>query len=283
MKINIIIGAVWVLWSMTVFAAQTSEVSVDRGWGVLIGDVMTVTATLPIQTEDLDTSSLPQAGKRYGVWLYLQSLDMHDNVLTLRYQVTNVPKKNDVIATPEWTLTTLGDEHITVPSVSVSIGTLLAVTDDDNAMNLSPKPEHPPVLIDTSPLKQRLVLFAALTAVLVFIWLIWHFGWTFKNRKPFAKAVSQVGRLRWLPAKQPNQAARLLHAAFNETAGTIVVQNNLDDMLNNVPWLAPLSNDITAFYQQSEQHFFQRDAKQEPSVAMVLKLAKKCRAKEKVA
>jgi mxaA protein len=258
-------------------------VDVDRAWGLLIGDVITVTATIPVQTDDLDLSSLPQTNKRYGVWLYLQSLEAHDNVLTLRYQVTNVPKQNQVVQTPEFTITTLGNEKLIIPSTALSMGSLLAATDEDNVRDLTPKPEHQPELIDTSPLQKRLLFFVALTLVLALVWMIWHFGWTFKNRKPFAKAVSQISRLRWLPSKQPNQAARLLHAAFNETAETTVVQNNIDVMLVNVPWLAPLSDEITRFYQQSEQHFFQRDAQQEPDLTLVLQLAKKCRAKEKLA
>ncbi len=283
MKIRVILTTVWALWSLSVSAAQTSEVDVDRAWGLLIGDVITVTATIPVQTDDLDLSSLPQTNKRYGVWLYLQSLQAHDNVLTLRYQVTNVPKQNQVVQTPEFTITTLGNEKLIIPSTALSMGSLLVATDVDNVRDLTPKPEHQPKLIDTSPLQQRLLFFVALTFILAIVWMVWHFGWTFKNRKPFAKAVSQISRLRWLPSKQPNQAARLLHAAFNETAGTTVVQNNIDVMLVNVPWLAPLSDEITRFYQQSEQHFFQRDAQQEPDLTRVLQLAKKCRAKEKLA
>ena len=86
-----------------------------------------------------------------------------------------------------------------------------------------------------------------------------------------------------LHAVTPEQAARILHTAFNHTAGTVVVYGELEGLFKQCPWLQPLQADIASFYTQSEQHFFARNSQQGPDVDSVRKLAKACRVKEMLA
>jgi len=283
MKMRILAGLLFSIWAMLSLAAEISDVSVDRTYGLLIGDVITEKVTLPIAYEQLDPASLPQINKRYGTWLYLVALEADNTDMTLTYQVVNVPRQNEKVSTPEFSLRSVDDEFVTVPSTQITLGSLLPNASAGAASVNIPQPDHEPVLEDTSSIKQQLLLTVVVSVILIMILTAWHFGWKFKNRKPFAQAVHNLARLRWSRSVQANQAARLLHAAFNATAGTIVVQNNIDNLFIDVPWLQPLSTEIEQFYQQSQQHFFSRDSKQEPEFAMVMKLAKACRAKEKLA
>lgn len=283
MNMRMLTGLIFSLWTGLSFAAQISEATVDRAWGLLIGDVITVNVTLPVAYQQLDPAMLPQINKRYGTWLYLSKLHAENGDLTMTYQIVNVPTQNELVATPEFTIGTLDDDFVTIPAVPITIGSLLPQATDGAGFSKQPKADRVPVLEDTRQLKNLLLITGIITLLLVAALMLWHLGWRFKNRRPFAQAVHDLARLRWSRSVQPNQAARLLHAAFNATAGTIVVQNNLSVMLNDVTWLQPLSDEIEKFYQQSEQHFFSRDAQQEPDLAKVMKLAKACRAKEKLA
>ncbi|MBE0440295.1 MAG: hypothetical protein IBX57_11180 [Gammaproteobacteria bacterium] len=276
-------GLIFSLWTGLSFAGQISEATADRAWGLLIGDVITVNVTLPVAYQQLDPAMVPQVDKRYGTWLYLSKLHAENANMTMTYHIVNVPTQNKLLATPEFTIGTLNDDFVTIPAVPISIGSLLPQASDGAGFSKQPKPDRVPVLEDTRNLKNQLFITGIITLLLVAGLLLWHLGWRFKNRRPFAQAVHDLARLRWSRSAQPNQAARILHAAFNATAGTIVVQNTVPAMLNDVTWLQPLSDDIEKFYQQSEHHFFSRDAQQEPDLAKVMKLAKACRAKEKLA
>ncbi len=283
MNMRMLTGLILSLWVGVSLAAQMGEATVDRAWGLLIGDVITVSVTLPVAYEQLDPAMLPQVDKRYGTWLYLSALKADNRDVTMTYQVVNVPTHNERVNTPEFSLRTLDDDFVTIPAVPITIGSLLPQSGDGAGFSKEPKADRVPVLEDTAQLQRQLWIFGVITLIIVASLILWHIGWKFKNRRPFAQAVHDLSRLRWSRSVQENQAARILHAAFNATAGTIVVQNNMQKMLDDVSWLQPLAQDITAFYQQSEQHFFSRDAQQEPELAKVMKLAKACRAKEKLA
>jgi mxaA protein len=54
-------------------------------------------------------------------------------------------------------------------------------------------------------------------------------------------------------------------------------------MMIDEPWLASLEQDISQFYLVSGKHFFNRKDEEVPDLETVLKLAKSCRSKEKLA
>ena len=90
-------------------------------------------------------------------------------------------------------------------------------------------------------------------------------------------------KMKWFRNKDVDQAARILHAAFNGTAGTVVVYSELDQMLSQIRWLNAMQGDIEAFFNASTNRFFSRDAQQALQFDAILKLAKACRAREKLA
>ena len=268
------------LASVTSYAGQTATTTVDRAWGLLLGDEITATVTLPDDHGNLDLNSLPQTDKRFGTWLYLKHLQLVDDALVFSYQVVNVPKENTVIETPIYEISDDKGNIIILPSVEISIGPLLSLKEDEL---LTLKADHAPIYLPTDAFEQRLKTAVTVAVIASLILLIWHFGWKPRNRQPFAQAVHELSRLRWQRSKDANQPARILHAAFNNTAGTIVVHKELAQLYAMSPWLSSLETEIEHFYLTSAGHFFTREAGQEPALAEIVKLAKACRSKEKLA
>lgn len=260
--------------------AEQATVSLDRAWGLLLGDEVTATAILPEQHGELDVNSFPQTERRVGTWLYLKDLQQIESSLIFSYQVVNVPKENTVIDSPAYEISDEDGNIITIPTSKMSIGPLISVNNNEQ---LRLKPDHEPVLLSTSQFEQR--LNKALTAAVIgcMILILWHFGWKPRHRQPFSQAVHDLSRLRWTRSKDANQPARILHAAFNRTAGTIVVHKELAEFLEINPWLVSLEKEIENFYRNSAEHFFAKEAEQGPDLVEIVKLAKACRAKEKLA
>lgn len=268
------------LFSVASYAETSASITVDRAWGLLLGDEIKATATITELQNNLDLNSLPQTEKRYGAWVYLKTLDVVGDELEFTYQVVNVPKTNTTIELPLYEISDAKGNIITIPTTTVSIGPLLSL---EEAERLQLKADHAPVLLAVDEFEQQLETSITVAAILSLILLFWHFGWKPRNRQPFAQAVRELSRLRWQRSKDENQPARILHAAFNQTAGTIVVHKELAQLYESIPWLSSLESDIDKFYQLSSGHFFSREAGQEPEMADVVKLAKACRAKEKLA
>ena len=269
------------IYAGTSIAEETPlNVSVDRTWGLLLGDDVNARVDLSTLTADIDTSSLPQLEKRYGTWLYLKNISQTAEQLVFHYQIVNVPIKNTLIDTPKFDIKQQDEKWLLIPSTPITIGPSLAIS--EGVANLAAKPDRTPTLISTIETEKQLKLFAILAAVSGLILSLWHFGWKTKNRQPFAQAAHELSRLT-LHAVTPDQAARILHTAFNHTSGTVVVYGEIDNLMTQYSWLTPLQQDIELFYKQSEQHFFARSAQQGPDINDVRKLAKACRSKEMLA
>jgi len=265
---------------MNVAAEDSLNVSVDRTWGLLLGDDLTVKIDLTTLDQGIDASSLPLEDKRYGTWMYLKAVERTTSDLVFHYQIVNVPLKNTVIETPRFDVKNSDGDWLTLPSTLVTIGPSLAV--DEGVENITAKPDIKPTLISTDDSVKRLQLLVLIAIVSGLILAFWHFGWKTKNRQPFAQAVHDLSRLKFHAVTQ-DQATRILHTAFNHTAGTVVVYGELEALLKQCPWLQPLQADISLFYTQSEQHFFARNSQQGPDIESVRKLAKACRVKEMLA
>lgn len=287
MKNNCVIKILLLFWisifPSAIMAEQITNVTLDRSWGLLLGDEIMLQVDMSAIDEGIDLDSLPQFGKRYGIWLYLKNIDVLPQQLVFNYQVVNVPTENTLIATPEFNIKQKNGQWIVIPPTSLTIGPLLPSNDEAGIVNIDAQPDLSPTLIATTKIKQQLQLYTLIFVLSAVVLTLWHFGWKPKNRQPFAQALHDLARLKWQRSVAPDQASRILHTAFNHTAGTIVIYGEIDELVQQQTWLAPLKNDIEAFYQRSAQHFFARKAEQEPDVDMVKKLAKACRAKEKLA
>lgn len=261
--------------------AEEVTLNLDRSWGLLIGDQVIATVNLPVNVSELDQDSLPQIGKRHGPWLYLQEVVSMGETMELHYQLVNVPAETRQLATPTYTLRTTAGELLTIPSTRFSAGSFLSNSDDAGSVTL--RGDHKLVAADFAPLQKQLT-YAALVALLAaLIWFVWHIGLRPGKRLPFAKAVFSMNKLRWFGHKDVDSATRVMHHAFNESAGTVVIYSQLQQLWDSCPWLVDLQPEITRFYQQSASHYFSRNPQQSADFESLIKLARACRAREKMA
>ncbi|OUR72661.1 hypothetical protein A9Q78_06395 [Methylophaga sp. 41_12_T18] len=284
---NTLIKLVFTL--VIVFASTASQseqhitTSVDRAWGLLLGDEITVTVNFSDDVAELDSNALPQTERRYAAWLYLKQVEVINRSALFHYQVVNVPNKTTYITTPVFEVSDVNGKVISIPEVQLSIGPLLVLADGQRSSTVELKADHAPILIKDSVLKERLKSLIISFILMAIVLAVWNFGWRPKHRQPFAQAVHELSRLRWQRAKKSDQAARIVHKAFNQTTGTIVVYQDLEQLFASKPWLLPLQLDIKDFYQHSATYFFSPQAGKEQDYASLLKLAKACRSKEKLA
>jgi mxaA protein len=115
------------------------------------------------------------------------------------------------------------------------------------------KPDHPPAFIDTT--WPRIKLFAALaTALTALLWLAateqW-LPWRRSARQPFAQAFARIRR-----AGEEPEAWRILHRAFDETAGTRVFSGDIESFLAEHARFASHRADIENFFAASHEKFF---------------------------
>jgi len=266
--------------SFSSYAIDT-KISLDRSWGLLIGDSVTATVELPVAASDIDSHSLPALDKRYGPWLNLDDMELVGKQLKLHFQLINVPAENRQVATPEMQLRTQEGEFITIPSVPMQIGSFL--DSQESKGTLVPRGDINLTTESDRALKTQLWFALAVLIISVLTWLIWHFGLRPRERLPFAAAMFELNKMRLLGRKDSDKASRSLHHAFNRSAGRVVIHSQLSKLWENCPWLQPLQQDIESFYQQSAAHFFSRDKAEQKDFNQLLELAKACRARERVA
>lgn len=277
----------WFVLALFLFSLQAqaidTRIELDRSWGLLIGDMVTATIELPVTESALDTSSLPQHEKRYGPWLYLHDSQLEGNILLLHYQLINVPAENRQVATPELELRTESGEFIRVPSVPMQIGSFMEQGGEEAAPVMTPRGDMRLVPTEQTTLVWQ--LWTTLTVLLLssLIWLLWHFGLRPRQRLPFAAAMFELNKVRLLGRKDADAASRSLHRAFNRCAGRVVIYSELDMLWQACPWLTPLQTEIESFYQASAAHYFSPAAAEQKDFNALLRLAKLCRKRERLA
>lgn len=264
--------------------ADDASITLDRSWGLLVGDHVTATVTLPVAAMELDSHSLPQHDKRYGPWLYLNDSALSADQLTLFFQLINVPAENREVATPELELRTQAGDFINVPATMMQIGSFLEQASDAETASV-PAPRGDMRLLPTTPHELRWQRNLALAVLILssLIWLAWHFGLRPRHRLPFAMAMFELNKMRILGRKDVDAASRCLHQAFNRSAGRVVINSELSGLWQQCPWLTPLQTEINSFYRSSAAHYFSRTQAEQQGFDAMLKLARACREKERLA
>jgi len=262
--------------------AQDVTIKMDGSWGLLIGDIVNASIVLPVSVSDIDADSLPQLNKRHGPWLNLLQISSNSNVLELQYQLVNVPAETRTLQTPSYTLRTNAGQLLNIPPAEFSAGSFLNAT-DKNATEMTLRRDQRLLPADFSTLENQRTYAIAVALITALIWLVWHIGLRPGKRLPFAKAVLSMNKLRWFGHKDVDGATRVMHHAFNDSAGTVVIYSQLQQLWDACPWLADLQPEITRFYQQSASHYFSRDSQQNADFDSLIKLARSCRAREKMA
>lgn len=261
---------------------DAGSISLDRSWGLLIGDKITADIQFP-DTVEIDPASLPQRNKRHGAWLYLHENELTGNRLRMHFQIINVPAENRQVATPAFELRTVDGGFVNTPQAPMNIGSFLAADNADADGRFVPRGDKVLVAGEDIALQQQFWTALLVLIIGVLVWLGWHFGFRPRRRLPFAHAVFELNKMRWLGRKNADAASRSLHHAFNRSAGTVLVASRLEKLWQQCPWLLPLQSEIDSFYQQSAAHFFSSKGGDVNDFGQLLELARACRAREKMA
>lgn len=272
---------VFCLVCVTARAEMVAESELQQQYGLQLGDQVTMTVTLPVDVDAIDTTALPETEVRQGPWFYLRSLDLGEKQLQLHLQVMNVPIDHREVMTPRWQLRTVDDAFIEIERLPVVLGSSVAreLIPEQSAM----QPDMPAPEVGTAAAQQRLTLAIVVLFVGLLILIIWHLGLRPRQQLPFARARLRLWLMSLRGQRDVIAAARVLHGAFNQSAGAVVVSDRLSVLFEQCPWLTPLSDDIRHFYQHSASQFFSRQAEASLQFSDISKLVRACREREKLA
>lgn len=244
----------------TTAVTATPLVEQPRAFGRVLGDVLTQRVLLEDAGRALHPVNLPLAD-RVNLWLERWPLRIEADAqgrhwLAVDYQLVSAPTAFTTVALPALTIQTTQGVALSLPEWPISIGPLSPVFAKDDLHIL--RPDRPVAAVPTQEAVQQLKFaLGALLATLA-MWLIW---WAWRNQHearqlPFARAWHALQRL---DNAASSDAWRLLHHAVNASAGRMVHGANLAALLTDMPQLAPLHAQLTAFYQASSARFFARD------------------------
>jgi mxaA protein len=249
-------------------APELLSVRVDdpRAYGHSVGDVVTRHATIEVPDGlTLDPNSLPQPGQR-GRALELRkvNLEPHGHTLDLRleYQVFLAPRDVRVLEMPPVMLQFTGkprDQTLRIDAWPLSVAPLVPVDVSPRNGLGELRPDVEPPLVDTAPMRTRLVAEALVAALLllylahVYVGLPW---WTRRHR-PFGVAWRTLRKA----GSDASPAARRgaferVHAAINRTAGEVLFESGLDRFVAVHPRFKGLRGDFGEFFARSRHEFF---------------------------
>ncbi len=274
-------------------AIRDVEVEQPRTFGYVVGDVFK--HRIQITLDDpwkLKLDSLPKNG-RTGIWLERQVSQFTEQRISggtryqfnFDYQIFNTAKQSVEVFTPQIELSVVnGDKQI--PVFIQQWGFTVAPVTRDNVHQSIDYLQLQPVL---KPVRRKTdfayALLAAGSAGLLFSLAV--LGYIFgklpgikRTQGPFARTLGQLKVLQKKSHEPKNyqQALRQIHRAFNETAGRVVLSEDLEQFFIEQPRLATLREPIEQLFKRSRNLFFESEgATVEGSINSLLKLCQQCR------
>lgn len=269
------------LLSFTARAEMVAESQLSQQYGLQLGDEVTLTVTLPVSVDEIDTSALPETDVRQGPWFYLRSHELENQQLKLHLQVMNVPIDHREVMTPRWQLRTVDDDFIDIERSPVVLGSAVAreIKPEEAAM----QSDLPAPAVQTNVYQERITIGVVVLVLTALVLVLWHLGLRPRQQLPFARARLRLWLMSLRGQRDATAAARVLHGAFNRSAGAVVVSERLDILFHRCPWLQPLETDIRHFYRYSASQFFSRQSSETIQYADIVKLVRTCRQREKMA
>ena len=254
-----------------VLQARTQE---PRAYGYQPGDVLQRLVEVDVPAGLLlDTASLPVAGGR-GQAIELRALQLHSTpwaggqrqLLRLDYQVFYAPREVRMLEIAPFELRYSGDRRpglqtqtVRVDALPISVAPLLPLLVPQRQGLGDMQPDLPPPLLDETAVRQRLLAWVALAALLL-AWLAWaRWGYPQWQRRhlPFGLAWAQMRQLPDTPdAAAWRAACGQLHQALNASAGQAIFGHSLAGWAAQQPRFAPLQADLARFLDVSRQAFF---------------------------
>jgi mxaA protein len=267
-------------------------VTTPRSFGFVIGDRIVHDVVLELRARfDLDPDSLPRKG-RLTRWLTLNDVVLRRErrgramryEIKLVYQVVNATQAVLGAATPLQSLRVLGpdgDFPVVVPAWGFTIGPIVGAEERPPGTLPQLQPAELPPPIPTAARRARLVILAAIAAML-FGAIGVQYLWSAIGRRGGGHFALACGRIEQrMKADEPGAYARALadlHGAFNATAGRAVFEHDLARFFAGHPRFEPLRPAIEALFAESRRVFYAAETSWEPtSLGPLRDLCRACR------
>ncbi|MGE0485973.1 MAG: hypothetical protein AB7Q81_17635 [Gammaproteobacteria bacterium] len=254
-----------------------------RGFGYLLGDRLERTVTMTVRAPyRLDREALPAAG-RLGDWLELAPPRVESRragavtryVIHFVYQLVNVDPAFREISVPHHEIVyTDGKDSgkVLVPAIRVSVAPLRAPEQDEL------QPPRPPAPLGFNLLPLAVFALFAVAACGTLAWLRWGLPGSARTR-PFGVAARELAALRRRgdDIEAHGEALRVVHHAFDTTAGHTVFADTLDEFFAAHPRFADLRDPITLCFAHSRRYFFAGGAGDDLGLGDLVTLVERCR------
>lgn len=266
-----------------------------RAFGYQVGDVVSRTVAVHVPNGlVLDESSVPRPGVS-GTALELRRVARSITTepggrrieLTLDYQVFVSPPQPRTFETPTFTLHFGGQpraQEARIEGWPVTVSPLVPVDVSPRRGLGEWQPDTPPLLIDTTPGRTRLIAYAG--AALVLLGYLAHVNLLLptlsRANRPFMRAWRVLRRM---PAGASelewHASIQQLHEALNLTAGEILFEPGVDRFIDARPQFRHLRGDLATFFQLSRRTFFARVAQENSDRPWLIEFSRRCRDAER--
>lgn len=240
-------------------AAAEPVVEQPRGFGHVIGDLLTQRLLLERDGARVEPAALPGAA-RVDLWLERRPARIETDArgrrwLAVEYQLINAPRSLSALSLPALSVAATTGPPLALPAWPISVGPLAPEEAFGQGDLLPLRPERPVAALPTHALERQLGLALSALAAVLLAWLGW---WTWRNRRearqlPFARAWRELRRI---DDPAGPEAWRVLHRALNASAGRVVHGASLPQLLAAAPHLRPLQPRLEDFYRESTRRFF---------------------------
>ncbi|HZH05797.1 MAG TPA: hypothetical protein VEY69_03895 [Lautropia sp.] len=256
-------------------SVAAAPVQVDPAFGYRIGDKIVAVARVAIdERAKLDPDSLPKIGRING-WLSLDEVRVEAESggleVTRIFQVTASAPEPRLLFLPKAQLKfTLGQRELSEQLESVPISVSPLTSSEPILRNgfgaLRPDRDVPEPQAEEA-LRKAWVLGAVLAALALAWSAVRGVAMRRRGFAPFAVAARRLRRLRSSRGDPEvvRQAYRILHEAFNEAAGEAVFASKKEGFIARHPRFAAEARTVRAFFDRSENAFFNLAPAQAPA------------------
>ena len=262
----------WQATSESDSRATILELRGPRAFGLLAGDKVRLELVVAVeQPFRLQRSSLPPS-RWVNSWLELQAVRargirterLNRYKIAANYQVFATPRAVTQEAIPGFDLRFVGAGEsfaLSVPEWIFSMSPLLEPEPEvDNVAAIPVRADAPPLLVDTTLPAAGVALWGALSLLLGGYWLYANSLWPFARRTdaPFAQASRRLRALKRRVDERHSlpEGYRVIHQAFNQTAGEVVFAERLERFFARRPTFAQRRAEIEGFFLGSRRLFF---------------------------
>ncbi len=253
---------VWlVFWGLcgTVSAAQeTHRETIDtlnRAFGYTIGDLVTRRITVRGDAAGFTPDLLPETGP-LNAWLALRRKEItrigDDVELILTYQLTGADTKVTLLELPAIELKNRGQTLARIDAYPISVSPIIGARPFVRTGLGDMRPAHEPLTPDFAVFGQRLVTLSGISLSLLGVigWRRWRRS---RNDRltPFAHARRALRQV-----TDPLDGYRILHRAFDQSAGRSLFLEDLGTFLTERPRFQRKREPIEQFFRDSREVFF---------------------------